>query len=78
MARLAIAQAQAQAQTVEQLRQAQAVVLPLDYRLSLVDTAAILGLSPYWVCRLRRHFMQGRIAGAPAMRLQPAGADAKA
>ncbi len=58
-------QAIAKAQTVEQLRQAQAVVLPLDFGLSLVDTAAILGLSSYWVCRLRRRFMQGRIAGSP-------------
>ncbi len=58
-------QAIAGAQTVEQLRQAQAVVLPLDFGLSLVDTAAIVGLSPYWVCRLRRRFMQGRIAGSP-------------
>ncbi len=58
-------QAIASAQTVEQLRQAQAVVLPLDFGLSLVDTAALLGLSPYWVCRLRRRFMQGRIAGSP-------------
>ena len=58
-------QAIASAQTVEQLRQAQAVVLPLEFGLSLGDTGAILGLSRYWVCRLRRRFMQGRIAGAP-------------
>lgn len=33
------------AQTVEQLRQAQAVVLPLDYGLSLADTAQVIGVS---------------------------------
>ncbi len=58
-------QAIAEAQTVEQLRQAQAVVLPLDFGLSLADTATILGLSPCWVCRLRRRFVQGQIVGSP-------------
>ncbi len=58
-------QAIASAQTVEQLRQAQAVVLPLDFGLSLADAARAMGLSRFWVCRLRRRFMQGRIAGAP-------------
>ena len=36
----------ASAQTVEQLRQAQAVVLPLDYAMSLADTARVIGVSP--------------------------------
>ncbi len=36
----------ASAQTVEQLRQAQAVVLPLDYAMSLADTAQVIGASP--------------------------------
>ena len=58
-ARLAIAAAQ----TVEQLRQAQAVVLPLDYGLSLADTAQVIGVSPGWVCQLRRRFMHGQLAG---------------
>ena len=58
-------QAIASAQTVAQLRQAQAVVLPLDYGLSLADTAQVIGVSPVWVCQLRRRFMQGQIAGAP-------------
>ncbi len=58
-------QAIASAQTVEQLRQAQAVVLPLDFGLSLADTARIMGVSRCWVCQLRRRFMQGRIAGSP-------------
>lgn len=55
----------ASAQTVEQLRQAQAVVLPLDYAMSLADTAHVIGVSPGWACQLRRRFMQGRISGTP-------------
>lgn len=55
----------AAAQTVEQLRQAQAVVLPLDYGLSLADTAQLIGVSPGWACQLRRRFMHGQLAGAP-------------
>ncbi len=58
-------QAIASAQTVEQLRQAQAVVLPLDYGLSLADTAQVIGVSPGWACQLRRRFMHGQIAGSP-------------
>ena len=54
----------AAAQTVEQLRQAQAVVFPLDYGLSLADTAQVIGVSPGWACQLRRRFMHGQRAGA--------------
>lgn len=54
----------ASATTVEQLRQAQAVVLPVDYGLSLADTASAIGVSPGWVCQLRRRFIHGRVAGA--------------
>ena len=53
------------AQTVQQLRQAQAVVLPLDYGLSLADTAQVIGVSPGWACQLRRRFIHGQLAGAP-------------
>ena len=53
------------AQTVEQLRQAQAVVLPLDYGLSLADTARVIGVSRGWACQLRRRFMRGQTTGAP-------------
>ena len=55
----------ATAQTVEQLRQAQAVLLPLDYTMSLADTAQVIGVSPSWACQLRRRFMRGQVAGAP-------------
>ena len=41
-------QAIASAQTVEQLRQAQSVVLPLDHGSSLADTAQVLGVSRGW------------------------------
>jgi transposase len=54
----------ASAQTAEQLRQAQAVVLPLDYAMSLADTAQVIGVSQGWVCQLRRRFIRGQIAGA--------------
>ncbi len=59
-ARLAIAGAH----TVEQLRQAQAVVLPLDYGLSLQQAAQVIGVSASWVCQLRRRFIKGHIAGS--------------
>lgn len=55
----------ASAQTVEQLRQAQAVVLPLDYAMSLADTAHVIGVSPGWACQLRRRFIRGHKVGAP-------------
>ena len=58
-------QAIALAQTVAQLRQAQAVVLPLDYGLSLAGTAQVIGVSPGWACQLRRRFIHGQIAGVP-------------
>ena len=42
------------ARTVEQLRQAQAVVLPLEFGLTLPQTAQAIGVSVGWACRLRR------------------------
>ena len=55
----------ASAQTVKQLRQAQAVVLPLDYAMSLADTAQVIGVSPGWACQLRKRVMRGQEVGAP-------------
>ena len=58
-----------QATTLDELRQAQAVLLPLLYGLSLEQTARVLGVSPGWACQLRRRFITGRFvgaAGAPA------------
>jgi hypothetical protein len=44
---------------VEQWRQAQAVLLSLDHGLSLLQKRArVIGVSPGWVCQLRRRFMQ--------------------
>jgi hypothetical protein len=54
-------------QTVEPLRQVQAVGLPLDYGPSLVQTAQVIGASPCWACQLHRRFMGGQIRGAPTM-----------
>lgn len=55
----------ASAQTVEQLRQALAVALPLVYQMSMADTAQMIGVSRGWACQLRRRFILGQIAGAP-------------
>jgi transposase len=58
-----------QAKTVDELRQAQAVLLPLLYGLSLQQTAQVIGVSVGWACQLRRRFIAGRFvgaAGAPA------------
>lgn len=53
----------AEATTVAQLRQAQAVVFPLDHGLSLSDTAKMIGLSLGWTCRLRNAFIRGEVVG---------------
>ena len=53
-----------QAKTVEELRQAQAVLLPLLYGLSLEQTAQVIGVSLGWACQLRRRFIAGRFVGA--------------
>lgn len=52
------------AKTVEQLRQAQAVVLPLDPGLSLEATAQSIGVSVGWASRLRNAFIRGEVVGA--------------
>lgn len=53
----------ANAVTVEQLRQAQAVVLPLRFDMSLEKTAQITGLSVGWVSKQRNRFIQGKPVG---------------
>jgi len=47
-----------EAKTVEQLRQAQAVLLPLAFGLSLEQTAQAIGVSVGWACQLRRRFIR--------------------
>ncbi|CAH1905615.1 hypothetical protein NTGHW29_600001 [Candidatus Nitrotoga sp. HW29] len=44
-------------------RQAQAVVLPLQYGISLEQTAQVIGLSKGWACRLRNQFIAGGAVG---------------
>jgi hypothetical protein len=53
----------AQAETVEQLRQAQALVLPLDCGLTLAQTAHAIGRSVPWTCRLRNRLIAGEVVG---------------
>ena len=53
----------ANAQTLEQLRQAQAVVLPVLFAMSLEQTAQITGLSVSWVSKQRNRFIQGKPVG---------------
>jgi len=53
----------ANAVTLEQLRQAQAVVLPLRFEMSLAQTAQATGLSAGWVSKLRNRFIQGKPVG---------------
>jgi hypothetical protein len=54
----AITQA-ASATSVDELRMAQALLLPLKFGLSLDDTGVVLGVSKSWTLRLRKRF--GRI-----------------
>ena len=51
------------AKTIDELRQAQAVVLPLAFGLSLGETAKIIGRSVVWTCRLRNRFFAGETVG---------------
>ena len=60
------------AKTIDELRQAQAVVLPLAYGLSLEQTAGVIGQSVGWVCRLRNRFLAGEIVG-DGQRQRPGG-----
>jgi hypothetical protein len=53
------------ARTAEALRQAQAVVFPLEYGMSMEQTAKAIGVSPGWACQLRNRFMkEGSISEA--------------
>ena len=42
----------AQARTVEELRQAQAVILPLEFSFSLEQVAMVTGISKGWACQV--------------------------
>ncbi|NTV67332.1 MAG: winged helix-turn-helix domain-containing protein [Chlorobaculum sp.] len=54
----------ASARTKEALREAQAVLLPLEHGLSMDEVAAILGISRGWACKLRRRFISS--GGCPS------------
>lgn len=60
------------AKTIDELRQAQAVVLPLAYGLSLEQTARVIGQSKGWACRLRNRFLAGETVG-DGQRQRPGG-----
>lgn len=47
-----------EAKTVGDLRQAQAVVFPLQFGLTLEQTAEAIGISVGWACRLRTAFIR--------------------
>ncbi len=51
------------AKTAEELRQAQTVILPLEYGFSIEQTAAITGISVRWASHLRIEFI--RSDGSP-------------
>ena len=42
----------AQARTVEELRQAQEVILPLEFGFSLEQVAMVTGISKGWACQV--------------------------
>lgn len=61
-----------QARTIDELRQAQAVVFPLAYGMSLEQTAQAIGQSVTWTCRLRNRFLAGETVG-DGQRQRPGG-----
>jgi transposase len=46
------------AKTIEDLRQAQALILPLEYGFSIAQTATVIGTSRGWACQLRMRFIR--------------------
>ncbi len=48
----------AKARTVDELRQAQAVILPLEHGFSMEQVADVLGISRGWACKLRMRFIR--------------------
>jgi transposase len=48
----------AKAKTVEEFRQAQALILPLEYGFSIEQVAAVIGVSRGWACQLRTRFIR--------------------
>ncbi len=48
----------AKAKTVEEMRQAQAVILPLEHGFTMEQVALTLGISKGWACKLRVRFIK--------------------
>jgi len=46
------------AKTAEELREAQAFVMPLEFGLSMEQTARAIGVSTGWACQLRNRFIR--------------------
>ena len=46
------------AKSVEELRQAQALILTLKYGFSIAQVAAVIGTSREWACQLRMRFIR--------------------
>ena len=61
----------ATAKTAEELRSAQALILPLEYGFSIEQVAAVTGISRGWACQLRTRFI--RHEGEPAQMLPKRG-----
>ena len=61
----------AKAKTVEELRQAQALILPLEYGFSIEQVAMVTGISRGWACQLRTRFI--RNGGKPAEKVSTRG-----
>lgn len=59
------------ARSVEELRQAQAVILPLEFNFSMEEVAAVIGVSRGWACQLRTRFI--RSGGLPEKKRQRGG-----
>ena len=59
---------QAKSRTIEELRQAQAMVLPLEFGFTMEQVAAVTGVSPGWVCQLRTPFIRAGGAGSQEKR----------
>jgi len=53
-------EAMATARTVTELRQAQAVILPLEFGFSMEQVAAVTGISKGWACQLRNRFIRSK------------------
>ncbi|MCX6178289.1 MAG: hypothetical protein NT163_02785 [Chlorobiales bacterium] len=58
----------AKARTIEEFRQAQAVILPLEFGFSMDQVAKTVGISKSWECKLRMRFI---LAGGMQEELKP-------